>query len=104
MYRKVIGSAHNVISILISVRLMQNARPPLPTACPVKLSHLINRCWSSNPDKRPYFDEIISILEDYSEAFEQDPTFFSSYEPTQHRTLVKSITRCISVHKSALKA
>ncbi|KAI3854154.1 hypothetical protein MKX03_033606 [Papaver bracteatum] len=82
----------------------KNARPPLPTACPVKLSHLINRCWSSNPDKRPYFDEIISVLENYSEAFEQDPTFFSSYKPTQHRTLVKSITRCISVHKSALKA
>ncbi|RZC79717.1 hypothetical protein C5167_042293 [Papaver somniferum] len=82
----------------------KNARPPLPTACPVKLSHLINRCWSSNPDKRPYFDEIISILENYSEAFEQDPTFFSSYKPTEHRTLVKSITRCISVHKSALKA
>ncbi|OVA09840.1 Protein kinase domain [Macleaya cordata] len=82
----------------------KNARPPLPTACPVAFSRLINRCWSSSPDKRPHFDEIISILENYAEAFEQDPTFFSSYNPTQHRTLVKCIPRCIPVHRSTVKA
>lgn len=60
----------------------KNARPPLPSACPMAFSHLINRCWSSNPDKRPHFDEIVSILEGYADAHEQDPDFFSSYNPS----------------------
>lgn len=75
----------------------QNARPPLPSSCPTAFRHLIRRCWSSNPDKRPQFDEIVSRLESYSESLEQDPEFFSSYEPPEGCTLF----RCISRRSSA---
>ncbi|GFZ03732.1 protein kinase superfamily protein [Actinidia rufa] len=54
----------------------KNARPPLPSSCPVAFGHLINRCWSSNPNKRPHFKEIVSILDSYAASLEQDPEFF----------------------------
>ncbi|KAI4319080.1 hypothetical protein MLD38_032725 [Melastoma candidum] len=56
----------------------KNARSPLPQHCPAALRHLICHCWSSNPDKRPHFDEIVSTLERYSESLEQDPDFFAN--------------------------
>ncbi|KAG8652547.1 serine/threonine/tyrosine-protein kinase HT1 [Manihot esculenta] len=65
----------------------KNARPPLPAGCPLAFSHLINRCWSSNPDKRPHFDEIVGILERYSEWLEQDPEFFSNYKPSSEQSM-----------------
>ncbi|XP_058087656.1 serine/threonine/tyrosine-protein kinase HT1-like [Magnolia sinica] len=79
----------------------KNARPPLPTACPLAFSHLISQCWSTNPDKRPQFEEIVSVLESYTESLEQDPTFFSTYKPTQHQTLLRCFPRCISVSRFA---
>ncbi|OVA07591.1 Protein kinase domain [Macleaya cordata] len=79
----------------------KNARPPLPTDCPVAFSNLIQRCWSSNPNRRPHFEEIVSILESYTEAFEQDPTFFSSYKPSRNQNFLQCIPRCIAVCKSS---
>ncbi|KAL5544213.1 hypothetical protein UlMin_007997 [Ulmus minor] len=79
----------------------KNARPPLPSACPVAFSHLINRCWSSNPDKRPHFDEIVSILEDYAVSFEQDPGFFSSYNPSAGKSRFRWLPKFVSCHRSA---
>ncbi|KAG9144208.1 hypothetical protein Leryth_021861 [Lithospermum erythrorhizon] len=58
---------------------LKNARPPLPPDCPLAFRNLINRCWSSNPDKRPHFEEIVAILERYTESLEQDADFFSTY-------------------------
>ncbi|KAF8390409.1 hypothetical protein HHK36_024935 [Tetracentron sinense] len=75
----------------------KNARPPLPAACPMAFSHLVSRCWSSNPDKRPHFKEIVSILEIYAESLEQDPEFFSSYKPFNHQTFLRCIPRCSTV-------
>ncbi|XP_068638943.1 serine/threonine/tyrosine-protein kinase HT1-like [Aristolochia californica] len=65
----------------------KNARPPLPATCPLAFSHLINKCWSTNPDKRPQFEEIVSILESYTESLEEDPMFFSSYRPAQDQAI-----------------
>lgn len=84
------------------VGLMQNARPTLPTTCPLAFSDLISRCWSSNPKRRPNFEEIVSILESYTEAFEEDPTFFSSFKPSQHSKLLqRCIPQCFDVPKAS---
>ncbi|KAI4341401.1 hypothetical protein MLD38_026130 [Melastoma candidum] len=73
----------------------KNARPLLPQHCPAALRHLICRCWSSNPDRRPHFDEIVSTLERYSESLEQDPDFFSTFVPSpNHSFLVGCIPKC----------
>ena len=77
---------------------MQNARPPLPSTCPLAFSHLINRCWSSNPEKRPQFDEIVSILESYAESLEEDPEFFSTYKPSADNTILRCLPKCIGGH------
>lgn len=79
----------------------KNARPPLPSACPMAFRHLINRCWSSNPNKRPAFDEIVTVLESYAESLEQDPDFFSCYDPGKRRTRLGCLPRCISIRTSA---
>nr|XP_043614311.1 serine/threonine/tyrosine-protein kinase HT1-like [Erigeron canadensis] len=59
----------------------KNARPPLPDSCPSAFRQLIRRCWSSKPDKRPGFDEIVRILERYSACVEEDPYFLTKFEP-----------------------
>lgn len=76
----------------------KNARPPLPPTCPKAFSHLISCCWSRNPDKRPHFDEIVSILEGYSESLEQDPEFFSSFIPSPDHTILRCLPACIARH------
>ncbi|XP_022136980.1 serine/threonine-protein kinase HT1-like isoform X2 [Momordica charantia] len=74
----------------------KNARPPLPTACPPAFRHLIKRCWSKNPDKRPHFDEIVSILETYTESYNEDPEFFCHYEPSSNHTVLQCLPNCIT--------
>ncbi|XP_022736848.1 serine/threonine-protein kinase HT1-like [Durio zibethinus] len=76
----------------------KNARPLLPSSCPLAFSHLVNRCWSSNPDKRPQFDEIVSILESYAESLEEDPEFFSNYKPSPDHTILRCLPKCIAGH------
>jgi hypothetical protein len=91
--------------ILNLLGIVQNARPPLPPTCPVAFSHLINRCWSSNPAKRPHFDKIVSILESYGESLELDPEFFSSFKPSSDHALLRCLPKCITRHGSpSLKA
>lgn len=83
----------------------KNVRPPLPTSCPLAFSHLINQCWTTNPDKRPQFEEIVSLLESYTQSLEQDPAFFSSYKPVQRQSLLSCFPRCMALRRSAsLKA
>ncbi|KAI3439563.1 Protein kinase domain-containing protein [Psidium guajava] len=79
----------------------KNARPPLPPECPPAFRHLISRCWSSNPDKRPYFDEIVSILERYAESLERDPEFFSSFVPSPNHSILGCLPKCIAGQRSA---
>ncbi|KAL9337888.1 hypothetical protein Peur_069657 [Populus x canadensis] len=78
-----------------------NARPPLSPKCPLAFSHLINRCWSSNPGKRPHFDEIVAILESYSESLAQDPEFFTSYKPPTNHTILRCFPKFIAGRRSA---
>ncbi|CAN1179743.1 Serine/threonine/tyrosine-protein kinase HT1 [Linum perenne] len=78
----------------------KNARPPLPVTCPTAFSHLINRCWSSNPGKRPHFDEIVAILESYSESLSRNPDFFSKYKPKHEHGTLGRFGKCIAVRPS----
>ncbi|PKA64616.1 Serine/threonine-protein kinase HT1 [Apostasia shenzhenica] len=41
----------------------KNMRPIIPSDCPVALRALIEQCWSSLPEKRPEFSEIVKVLE-----------------------------------------
>jgi len=43
-------------------------------SCPAALKLLIGQCWSWNPEKRPEFQQIVSILENFKTALETDGT------------------------------
>ncbi|KAM3345579.1 hypothetical protein ACQJBY_020211 [Aegilops geniculata] len=82
---------------------LKNARPPLPASCPVAMSHLISQCWATNPERRPQFDDIVTVLEGYKEALDNDPSFFLSYippPPQHHPQHQQSLLRCFPRVKS----
>jgi hypothetical protein len=37
--------------------------PKIPEDCPQKLRQLMKMCWKKNPERRPNFEEICSLLE-----------------------------------------
>ncbi|KAG5618362.1 hypothetical protein H5410_018186 [Solanum commersonii] len=74
--------------------IITKARPPIPAACPSAVRKLIKRCWANNPHKRPHFEEIVTVLESYAEALEQDPDFFQSYQPPRNFNLSQCLPNC----------
>ncbi|KAK1357832.1 Serine/threonine-protein kinase HT1 [Heracleum sosnowskyi] len=79
----------------------KNARPPLPSTCPVAFHYLINQCWASDPRKRPDFSKIVTTLESFDKSLEQDPDFFSSYKPRRHHTACHFFPKWTSASRSA---
>ncbi|XP_020598392.1 serine/threonine-protein kinase HT1-like [Phalaenopsis equestris] len=43
----------------------KNLRPVIPADCPVVLRGLIERCWSTLPERRPEFAQIVKVLEQF---------------------------------------
>lgn len=52
----------------------KNARPTFPEHCPLAIRKLIEKCWVQNPEKRPEFWEIVSILEQFEASLLFDGT------------------------------
>jgi len=47
--------------------VIKGERPEIPKSCPEELSQLMKKCWSGIPSKRPSFEVIRDILENYFE-------------------------------------
>lgn len=52
----------------------KNMRPVIPVDCPAALRALIEHCWSSVPEKRPEFWQIVKVLEQFETDFARDGT------------------------------
>lgn len=50
----------------------KNLRPVIPSSCPAALKLLIEQCWAWQPEKRPEFQQIVSILENLKTVLERD--------------------------------
>nr|CAB3460963.1 unnamed protein product [Digitaria exilis] len=50
----------------------KNLRPAIPRSCPAAVKFLIEQCWSWQPEKRPEFRQIVSILENLKTVLERD--------------------------------
>ncbi|XP_031474016.1 serine/threonine/tyrosine-protein kinase HT1-like isoform X1 [Nymphaea colorata] len=50
----------------------KNERPHIPDACSPEISNLIRQCWTADPAKRPDFDFIVALLEQYEEHHSND--------------------------------
>ncbi|KAK8457402.1 hypothetical protein SEVIR_3G180400v4 [Setaria viridis] len=52
----------------------KNLRPVIPSSCPAAVKFLIEQCWSWQPEKRPEFRQIVSILENLKTVLERNGT------------------------------
>jgi len=48
---------------LVEVAVLEGNRPPVPIYCPPFFRTLMKQCWQEDSTKRPFFPEIIKILE-----------------------------------------
>ncbi|KAG7627588.1 Protein kinase domain [Arabidopsis thaliana x Arabidopsis arenosa] len=48
--------------------IYKKIRPVIPTDCPAAMKELIERCWSSQTDKRPEFWQIVKVLEHFKKS------------------------------------
>ncbi|GJY56344.1 coiled-coil domain-containing protein 130-like protein [Tanacetum coccineum] len=60
--------------------------PPSPSSFPSAFRQLISRFWSGKPERRPGFDEIVSILERYAERVEEDPNLLKCQDDCYGQT------------------
>ncbi|KAL9243607.1 hypothetical protein vseg_017476 [Gypsophila vaccaria] len=52
----------------------KNLRPEFPKDCPSAMRALIEQCWSTNPDKRPEFWQLVKVLEEFELSLAHDGT------------------------------
>lgn len=58
---------------------VQNERPELTEEIPVFLKELIRKCWNSNPEERPNFDEIVNELKNSVSSEKLDVNELQNY-------------------------
>ncbi|CAN6483576.1 unnamed protein product [Victoria cruziana] len=52
----------------------KNARPPIPSTCPLAFQAFIEQCWSKLPERRPEFWQIVKVLEQFESSLAHDGT------------------------------
>ncbi|KAL9668559.1 hypothetical protein QQ045_006094 [Rhodiola kirilowii] len=46
-----------------SAVVKQHLRPDIPRCCPSSLASIMRKCWDANPEKRPYMDEVVKMMD-----------------------------------------
>lgn len=77
--------------------MMQNERPPLPASCQPAIAHLIKRCWSANPSKRPDFSEIVYALEKYDECVKEGLPLTLHSGFVSKNAIIERLKGCVSM-------
>lgn len=85
---------------LLYINLEQNERPPLPASCQPALAHLIKRCWSANPSKRPDFSDIVSTLERYDECVKEGLPLTHHSGLVTKNFIIERLKGCVSMSSS----
>ncbi|XP_027329316.1 serine/threonine-protein kinase HT1-like isoform X2 [Abrus precatorius] len=78
----------------------KNERPPLPASCQPALAHLIKRCWSANPSKRPDFCDIVSTLEKYDECVKEGLPLTHHSGLVSRNVIIERLKGCVSMSSS----
>lgn len=55
----------------VIANLERGYRMPCPDICPEALYNIMQHCWTENPDNRPTFEYLRSVLEDFFTATER---------------------------------
>uniref|UniRef100_A0A0E0LJB7 Protein kinase domain-containing protein n=1 Tax=Oryza punctata TaxID=4537 RepID=A0A0E0LJB7_ORYPU len=70
---------------------VRDARPPLSPSCPPAINSLIERCWSTEPARRPEFKNIVSVLESYDRCLRQGLPLVPLPEPSPLASLLGAL-------------
>lgn len=60
----------------------KNLRPSIPGDCPPAMRALIEQCWSTHPEKRPEFWQVVKVLEEFEALVARDGNFNLLQHPT----------------------
>ncbi|XP_071705502.1 serine/threonine/tyrosine-protein kinase HT1-like [Rutidosis leptorrhynchoides] len=60
----------------------KNLRPCIPVDCPPAMRALIEQCWSSQPEKRPEFWQVVKVLEEFESLIARDGNLNLLQHPT----------------------
>lgn len=75
----------------------KHARPSLPLHCPNVLAHLIHQCWSTDPDKRPNFSEIVESLDKMKQLSRLERNLSRWHSCHKHTNMfLRCFTACVS--------
>ncbi|KAF7840568.1 serine/threonine-protein kinase HT1 [Senna tora] len=80
----------------------KNERPPLPASCQPALAHLIKRCWSANPSKRPDFSDIVCALEKYDECVKEGLPLTHHSPLVSGNAILQRLKACASTISSSI--
>ncbi|KAI9124236.1 hypothetical protein K1719_005536 [Acacia pycnantha] len=80
----------------------KNERPPLAASCQPALAHLIKRCWSANPSKRPDFCDIVSALEKYDECVKEGLPLTHHSGLVSKNAIIERLKGCASIISSSI--
>lgn len=86
--------------LIISTDFEQNERPPLPASCQPALAHLIKRCWSANPSKRPDFSDIVCTLEKYDECVKEGLPLTHHSGLVNKNVIIERLKGCVPMSSS----
>ncbi|PIN21299.1 Tyrosine kinase [Handroanthus impetiginosus] len=78
----------------------KNERPPVPASCQPAIAHLIKRCWSAKPSKRPDFSEIVRALEKYDECVKDGLPLALHSGIVSRNTIIERLKGCVSMSSS----
>lgn len=53
----------------------------MPKDCPSAMKALIEQCWSTQPDKRPDFWQVVKVLEQFETSLTRDGTLSLKLNP-----------------------
>lgn len=62
--------------------LFQNLRPSIPVDCAPAMKALIEQCWSTQPEKRPEFWQVVKVLEEFESLIARDGNLKLLQHPT----------------------
>jgi TPR repeat protein len=66
--------------MLLARKVTAGDRPPIPRTTPACYADLIKRCWSTNPDERPHFNEVVYRLGEEQFLEGLDLALFQEYQ------------------------
>ncbi|XP_072420528.1 non-receptor tyrosine-protein kinase TYK2 [Chiloscyllium punctatum] len=72
---EMIGVTHGQMTVVRLIELLERGqRLPCPKSCPLEVYQLMNKCWESDPVRRPPFQELIPVFQKLYERYKRIET------------------------------